>query len=86
MSMNDTYEPINCDAYDILEDACEKKWTLTLTLKNGERLTAKAKDIVSRKNVEYLTIDVMDETRELRLDHIATFEHDKLGTVDVTAD
>lgn len=84
MSMNDTYQPINCDDYDNLELACTRHWTLELTLKNGEALKAKAIDMVSRKNVEYLTIDLSGETRELRLDHIASFSHPELGTVVVS--
>ncbi|WP_075182117.1 Rho-binding antiterminator [Pantoea sp. 1.19] len=84
MSINELYEPINCDAYDNLELACQKQWTLVLVLKSGERLDAKASDILSRKNVEYLEITAAGETRLLRLDHIAQFTHPELGTVDVT--
>ena len=54
MSMNDTYQPINCDDYDNLELACQHHLMLTLELKDGEKLQAKASDLVSRKNVEYL--------------------------------
>lgn len=53
MSMNDTYQPINCDDYDNLELACQHHLMLTLELKDGEKLQAKASDLVSRKNVEY---------------------------------
>jgi transcriptional antiterminator Rof (Rho-off) len=35
-------------------------------------------------NVEYLAIDLDGETRELRLDHIASFTHPELGTVVVS--
>ncbi|MBA2815620.1 Rho-binding antiterminator [Candidatus Pantoea persica] len=84
MSTNEAYKPINCDDYDNLELACTRRWTLELTLKNGEALKAKATDMVSRKNVEYLTIDHSGETRELRLDHIASFSHPELGTVVVS--
>lgn len=55
MSMNDTYQPINCDDYDNLELACQHHLMLTLELKDGEKLQAKASDLVSRKNVEYLS-------------------------------
>ena len=68
MSMNETYQPINCDDYDNLELACQHHLLLTLALKDGEVLQAKANDLVSRKNVEYLVADVAGETRELRLD------------------
>ncbi|MDI6935733.1 Rho-binding antiterminator, partial [Serratia sp. Se-PFBMAAmG] len=61
-------------------------WTLSLELKNGDQLKAKAVDMVSRKNVEYLTVDLSGETRELRLDHIASFSHPELGTVIVSED
>ena len=49
MSMNDTYQPINCDDYDNLELACQHHLVLTLELKDGEQLQAKASDLVSQK-------------------------------------
>jgi Rho-binding antiterminator len=55
--MNDTYQPINCDDYDNLELACQHHLILTLELKDGEVLKAKASDLVSRKNVEYLVVE-----------------------------
>ena len=51
MLTNEAYKPINCDDYDNLELACQKHWTLSLELKNGDQLKAKAVDMVSRKNV-----------------------------------
>ncbi len=84
MLTNEAYKPINCDDYDNLELACQKQWTLALALKNGEQLNARAQDMVSRKNVEYLAIDLSGERRELRLDHIASFTHPELGTVVVS--
>lgn len=84
MSMNDTYQPINCDDYDNLELACQHHLILTLELKDGEVLRAKANDLLSRKNVEYLVVDVSGETRELRLDKIASFSHPEIGTVVVS--
>ncbi|MBP2196573.1 Rho-binding antiterminator [Erwiniaceae bacterium L1_54_6] len=86
MLTNEAYKPINCDDYDNLELACQKHWTLSLELKSGEQLKAKAVDMVSRKNVEYLAVDLSGETRELRLDHIASFSHPELGTVIVSED
>lgn len=44
MSMNETYQPINCDDYDNLELACQHHLLLTLALKDGEVLQAKAND------------------------------------------
>ncbi|KAB8312896.1 Rho-binding antiterminator [Erwinia endophytica] len=84
MLTNEAYKPINCDDYDNLELACQNNWTLVLTLKNGEQLKAKATEMVSRKNVEYIAIDLSGEVRELRLDHIASFSHPDLGTVVVS--
>ncbi|WP_342322134.1 Rho-binding antiterminator [Kosakonia sp. BYX6] len=84
MSMNDAYQPINCDDYDNLELACQHQLLLTLELKDGEVLSAKANDLVSRKNVEYLVIDVAGVTRELRLDKITSFSHPEIGTVVVS--
>ncbi|MTH45201.1 Rho-binding antiterminator [Intestinirhabdus alba] len=81
MSMNEAYHPINCDDYDNLELACQQQLTLALTLKDGEALQAKATDLISRKNVEYLLADVAGESRELRLDRIASFSHPQTGTV-----
>ena len=84
MSMNDTYQPINCDDYDNLELACQHHLMLTLELKDGEKLQAKASDLVSRKNVEYLVVEAAGETRELRLDKITSFSHPEIGTVVVS--
>ncbi|MGB9098779.1 Rho-binding antiterminator [Erwinia sp.] len=84
MLTNEAYKPINCDDYDNLELACQNSWMLALELKDGEKLKAKATDMVSRKNVEYLAIDLSGEVRELRLDHIASFSHPDLGTVVVS--
>lgn len=86
MLTNEAYKPINCDDYDNLELACQKHWTLSLELKNGDQLKAKAVDMVSRKNVEYLAVDLSGENREVRLDHIASFTHPELGTVVVSED
>ncbi|AGR57428.1 Rho-specific inhibitor of transcription termination (YaeO) [Salmonella bongori N268-08] len=57
---------------------------LTLTLKDGEILQAKANDLLLRKNVEYLLAEVSGEPRELRLDKIASFSHPEIGTVVVS--
>ncbi|HCC0887238.1 TPA: Rho-binding antiterminator [Salmonella enterica] len=84
MSMNETYQPINCDDYDSLELACMHHLILTLTLKDGEVLQAKANDLILRKNVEYLLAEVSGESRELRLDKIASFSHPEIGTVVVS--
>ena len=84
MSMNDTYQPINCDDYDNLELACQHHLMLTLELKDGEKLQAKASDLVSRKNVEYLVVEAAGATRELRLDKITSFSHPEIGTVVVS--
>lgn len=84
MSMNETYQPINCDDYDNFELACQHHLILTLELKDGEVLKAKASDLVSRKNVEYLIVEDAGATRELRLDKIASFSHPQIGTVVVS--
>ncbi|HDD2139189.1 TPA: Rho-binding antiterminator [Salmonella enterica subsp. enterica serovar Enteritidis] len=84
MSMNETYQPINCDDYDSLELACMHHLILTLTLKDGEVLQAKANDLILRKNVEDLLAEVSGESCELRLDKIASFSHPEIGTVVVS--
>jgi len=86
MSMNDEYQPINCDDYDNLELACQGHLVLTLTLRSGEVVEAKANDLLMRKKVEYLIVEAAGATRELRLDHIESFSHPKIGTVVVSAE
>ncbi|WP_194207738.1 Rho-binding antiterminator [Superficieibacter sp. 1612_C1] len=84
MSMNETYQPINCDDYDNLELACQQHLLLKLELKDGEVLKAKAADLVSRKNIEYLVVEASGTSRELRLDKITSFSHPDIGTVVVS--
>ena len=84
MSMNDTYQPINCDDYDNLELACQHYLVLALELKDGEQLQAKANDLISRKNIEYLVVELAGDVREVRLDKIASFSHPQIGTVVVS--
>ena len=84
MLTNEAYTPINCDDYDSLELACQNNWLLALELKDGEKLKAKARDMVSRKNVEYLSVEDAGSLRDLRLDHIASFSHPELGTIVVS--
>ncbi len=85
MSMNDTYQPINCDDYDNLELACQHHLMLTLELKDGGKIAGKSpSDLVSRKNVEYLVVEAAGTTRELRLDKITSFSHPEIGTVVVS--
>lgn len=84
MSINDLYRPINCDDYDNLELACQRHLAITLALKGDEVLQATARDLVSRKNVEYLIIDIQDTSREIRLDHIQSFSHPDIGTIVVS--
>ncbi|KGD70476.1 Rho-binding antiterminator [Tatumella morbirosei] len=81
MSMNDTYQPINCDDYDYLELACQHHLELMIELKNGEKLEAKASDLLLRKKVEYLIVEQSGQARELRLDSINSFSHPEIGTV-----
>jgi len=82
--MNETYQPINCDDYDNLELACQQHLLLTLELKDGEVLKAKAADLVSRRNIEYLVVEASGTSRELRLDKISSFSHPDIGTVVVS--
>ncbi|MEH2919700.1 Rho-binding antiterminator [Samsonia erythrinae] len=84
MSMSNEYQPINCDDYDSLEATCQQNLTLTLELRNGEVVTGKASDMVSRKHVEYLIIEESGAARELRLDHIVSFSHPDIGKVVVS--
>ncbi|MDH2898439.1 MULTISPECIES: Rho-binding antiterminator [Rahnella] len=86
MSMNDEYQPINCDDYDNLELACQHHLVLTLKMRSGEIVEAKANDLLMRKKVEYLVVDANGEQRDLRLDHIESFSHPEIGTVVVSAE
>ncbi|MBU9824435.1 Rho-binding antiterminator [Rahnella perminowiae] len=86
MSMNDEYQPINCDDYDNLELACQHHLVLTLKMRSGEIVEAKANDLLMRKKVEYLVVEVNGEQRDLRLDHIESFSHPEIGTVVVSAE
>jgi len=47
-------------------------------------MKAKAQDLVTRKNVEYLIADEAGAVREVRLDKIASFSHPQIGTVVVS--
>lgn len=84
MSINNTYQPINCNNYNNLKLACQHHLMLTLELKDGEKLQAKASDLVFCKNVEYLVVEAAGETRELRLDKITSFSYLEIGTVVVS--
>jgi Rho-binding antiterminator len=86
MSMNDVYQPINCDDYDNLELACQHHLVLTLKMRSGEIVEAKANDLLMRKKVEYLVVEANGEQRDLRLDHIESFSHPEIGTVVVSAE
>ncbi|MCA6222989.1 MULTISPECIES: Rho-binding antiterminator [Photorhabdus] len=81
MSINTEYQPINCDDYDNLESTCQHQLHLHIKLRGGEVIEGKACDLVLRKKVEYLIIETEGKPRELRLDHIASFSHPKIGTI-----
>lgn len=86
MSMSEEYQPINCDDYDNLELACQHHLVLTLKMRSGEVVEAKANDLLMRKKVEYLVVEANGEQRDLRLDHIESFSHPEIGTVVVSAE
>lgn len=84
MSVNDTYQPINCDDYDNLELACLHHLLLRLELKTGEVVEAKAHTLITRKNIEYLIVGEGGTQREVRLDKISRFSHPEIGTITVS--
>jgi len=84
MSINDTYQPINCDDYDNLELACQHHLLLQLTFRNGESVKAEAADLFLRKKVEYLLYQYHGEHHEVRLDEIRSFSHPEIGTITIT--
>ncbi|MDU2498783.1 MAG: Rho-binding antiterminator [Klebsiella grimontii] len=63
---------------------CQNHLVLALELKDGEQLQAKANDLISRKNIEYLVVELAGDVREVRLDKIASFSHPQIGTVVVS--
>ncbi|MCP1065067.1 Rho-binding antiterminator [Serratia symbiotica] len=84
MLMNDEYQSINCDDYESLELACRHNYTLKLELRDGEKLEGKANELKFTKGIEYLIIDQASNALSLRLDHILSFTHPKIGTVVVS--
>lgn len=85
MSKSDEYQPINCDDYENLELACMHHLQLSLQLCNGESMEATAKDLILRKHVEYLIVELHDNPQmELRLDHIVSFSHPQIGTITIS--
>lgn len=84
MSMNDTYQPINCDDYDNLELACQHHLVLTLALKDGEQLQAKASDLISRKISSIWWSNSPATSASCASDKIASFSHPEIGTVVVS--
>ncbi|MGL9769721.1 MAG: Rho-binding antiterminator [Sodalis sp. (in: enterobacteria)] len=86
MTMNEEYQPINCDDYDNLELACTRHWVLNITLRNGETVTGAARKMLSRKHVEYLVINQAGVNQDVRLDYIASFTHPELGTVVISVE
>lgn len=81
MSKDTEYKPINCDGYDYLELACQHSLQLTIKLDNGEIIEGKAIDLLLKKQVEYLVVDVASEKKQLRLDHIVSFSHPEIGDI-----
>lgn len=78
------YHPINCDDYDNLELACQHHLVLAIKLRGGEKLEAKACDLLLRKQVEYLIVDIDGAQQELRLDNIAYFSHPTIGKIEIS--
>ncbi|WP_230514010.1 Rho-binding antiterminator [Limnobaculum parvum] len=78
------YQPINCDDYDNLELACQHHLVLEIKLEDGEKLEAKACDLLLRKKVEYLIVEVDGQQRELRLDYIVYFSHPTIGKIEIS--
>ncbi|MBO2029520.1 Rho-binding antiterminator [Klebsiella pneumoniae] len=80
--MNDTYQPINCDDYDNLSWPASIT-VLTLALKDGEQLQAKASDLISRK-ISSIWWSNSPATSASCADKIASFSHPEIGTVVVS--
>ena len=84
MSMNDTYQPINCDDYDNLELACQHHLMLTLELKDGEKIAGEGQRFSLPQKCGVSVVEAAGATRELRLDKITSFSHPEIGTVVVS--
>lgn len=83
MSMNDTYQPINCDDYDNLELACQHH-SADAGAEGWRTAAGKGQRSYLAKNIEYLVVELAGNVRELRLDKIASFSHPEIGTVVVS--
>lgn len=81
MSTDTEYQPINCDDYEYLELACQRRLKLQIQLQDGSEIEVQAEDLVTRKKVEYLIVVTPEGAKELRLDHINTFSHPEIGTI-----
>ncbi|KLN97628.1 Rho-binding antiterminator [Moellerella wisconsensis] len=81
MSTDTEYQPINCDDYEYLELACQRRLKLQIQLQDGSEIEVQAEDLVTRKKVEYLIVGTPEGAKELRLDHINTFSHPEIGTI-----
>lgn len=69
--MDTKYTPINCDLYDLLEEAATLKKVITLTIKedNGttQQVVGLIKTFTAHDGVEHL---IMEDTTKIRLDKI----------------
>lgn len=83
MSMNDTYQPINCDDYDNLELACQHHCA-DAGAEGWRTAAGKGQRSYLAKNIEYLVVELAGNVRELRPDKIASYSHPEIGTVVVS--
>lgn len=72
MTINEEYQPINCDDYDNLKLACTRHWVLKLTLRNWETVPGAAREMLSRARAKYLIIEQVGVSQDIRLDNIGS--------------
>lgn len=67
MSTDTEYQPINCDDYEYLELACQRRLKLQIQLQDGSEIEVQAEDLVTRKKVEYLIVGTPEGAKNYAL-------------------
>ena len=63
---------IRCDQHDYLEIACLYGYQLHLTLRNGEIIEGRARDIATVERREYLIVEQHAQLLEVEVDTLKT--------------
>jgi transcriptional antiterminator Rof (Rho-off) len=70
--MPQSYKPLSCSAYDVLESSAVRKHDIELCLSNGSSLRGTIKDIFSKGSEEFCTVEPRENVSSgpVRLDEI----------------